>query len=135
MAALVNIDAGSVITGIGNAINKIFPNQVDRDHAQAVLDQIAQHPDDAQIELNKIEASSSSVFVAGWRPFIGWVCGVALAWNYVVLPAALGVLSALGHAIMVPPLDIGSLITLLLTMLGMSSLRTSEKFHGVAGNH
>jgi hypothetical protein len=81
----------------------------------------------AQSDVDKIEAANSSVFVAGWRPAIGWVCAVALAYQYVLSPVAAGIARISGHPIdALPSLD-GQLWELMFGMLGMGTLRTVEK--------
>lgn len=85
-----------------------------------------------QTEINKVEAASSSVFVAGWRPFIGWVCGFALAYVYVLYPFLLWATAAYDIPIKdIPNLETDSLYQLVLAMLGLGSLRTFEKVKGV----
>jgi len=132
---MINIDVGSVIGALRDTVKTIFPGPEERAKADALLDEIARRPDEAQIELNKIEAASASIFVAGWRPFIGWVCGVALAWHYVAAPLFVFMLEAFGVKVTPPALDMATLVTLLLTMLGMSKLRTDEKIADAASNH
>lgn len=87
----------------------------------------------AQIEVNKAEAASSSVWKGGWRPFVGWVCGAAFAYHFVLQPLAIFGLAAYGME--VPPLpnfDMGQLMTVLMGMLGLGGLRSFEKTKGVA---
>jgi len=87
----------------------------------------------AQIEVNKAEAASSSVWKGGWRPFVGWVCGTAFAYHFVIQPLAIFGLAAYGME--VPPLpdfDMGQLMTVLMGMLGLGGLRSFEKTKGVA---
>jgi len=88
-----------------------------------------------QLEINKQEAAHPSIFVAGWRPFIGWVCGVALVWNFIIQPLLLWVawmMPELGIDMSTAPkLDSGELMTVLLGMLGLGGLRTYEKRLGV----
>jgi len=89
-----------------------------------------------QLEIDKQEAASTSVFVAGWRPAVGWTCAAALAWEFVIKPFFQFVLIATHHPPMVPlpTLDTGTLIAgLLAPMLGLGSLRTAEKIQGVDG--
>lgn len=90
----------------------------------------------AQADIDKQEAASTSVFVAGWRPAIGWVCAVALTFQYVVRPLAAIALQQLhgGALPVLPGLD-DNLWQLMFGMLGMGTLRTIEKAKGVAGNH
>jgi len=85
-----------------------------------------------QAETNKEEAQHRSVWVAGWRPFIGWVCGVALAWHFVLSPVI--IFLAAWFAVTLPTLpvfDMGSLMTVLMGMLGLGGLRTFEKTKGL----
>ena len=81
----------------------------------------------AQIEVNRAEATSSSLFVAGGRPFVIWVCGAALANDFIVRPLAVFVASLAGQAARWPALDAESLMPLLLGLLGLGALRTYEK--------
>jgi Protein of unknown function (DUF3154). len=88
-----------------------------------------------QLDINKEEAKHTSIFVAGWRPFIGWVCGVALVWNFIIQPLLLWVawmMPELGIDMSTAPkLDSDELMTVLLGMLGLGGLRTYEKRLGV----
>jgi len=86
----------------------------------------------AQIEVNKEEAKSRSIFVAGWRPFIGWTCGVALAYHFVLAPIIIFGTTVFGIQIPeLPVFDMDSLMTVLLGMLGLGGLRTFEKSKGL----
>lgn len=86
-----------------------------------------------QLEINKMEAQHQSIFVAGWRPAIGWICGIALGWNYVLSPIIQWVAVANGFDLeQAPRLDTAELTTILLGMLGLGGLRTYEKRLGVA---
>lgn len=85
-----------------------------------------------QLEVNKAEASHRSIFVAGWRPFIGWTCGTALAWHFVVAPLVIFVSGYAGITLPdLPVFDMDSLMTVLLGMLGLGGLRTFEKSKGL----
>lgn len=86
-----------------------------------------------QIELNKIEAANKSIFVSGWRPFIGWVCGTALAYHFIIRDLLSWFMDALGLDVApLPSIELGQLISILLAMLGMSGYRTYEKIKNVA---
>lgn len=89
-----------------------------------------------QLEINKEQAKHSSIFVAGARPFIMWVCGVALLWQFLLEPMATWSLLAFSTRELpeFPQLDMGPLMTLLLGMLGLGGLRTYEKRLGVERN-
>ncbi len=94
--------------------------------------EFAGRADAAQLEVNRAEAGSGHFFVAGWRPFVGWVCAAGCAWNWLGLPIGLFVAAALGRPLSVTPLDLSEMLPLLLGMLGMSGLRTFEKVQGVS---
>jgi hypothetical protein len=86
----------------------------------------------AQVEVNKTEAQHRSVFVAGWRPFIGWTCGVALAYHFVAAPLIVFAVTLSGYTMPdLPEFDMGSLMTVLMGMLGLGGLRTFEKSKGL----
>ena len=78
-----------------------------------------------QSEINKVEAQHRTIFVAGWRPFIGWVCGVALAYNFVLRDLLIWFI---GPEQVPPALQMEHLMTVLIGMLGLGGMRTFEKF-------
>jgi len=85
-----------------------------------------------QLEINKVEAQHKSIFVSGWRPFIGWTCGIALCWHFVLQPVTLFVCTYIGLIIPeLPSFDMGSLMTILGGLLGLGGLRTYEKQKGL----
>jgi len=87
----------------------------------------------AQVEVNKQEAQHRSIFVAGWRPFVGWVCGIALAYHFVLAPIILFSVSITGIQISeLPSFNMETLTTVLLGMLGLGGLRSFEKYKGVS---
>lgn len=87
----------------------------------------------AQIEVNKTEAASRNPFVAGWRPFIGWTCGVALAWHFVLAPFLMFIAAWVGFEVpRLPVFDMDNLMTVLLGMLGLGGLRSFEKIKGIS---
>lgn len=80
-----------------------------------------------QIEVNKIEAAHQSVFVAGWRPFIGWTGGVGLGWTFIGSPVVEFLSRIFGYSGAMPVVDTNSLLMLVLAMLGVGTMRTYEK--------
>ena len=85
-----------------------------------------------QLEINKAEAASGSVFKGGWRPFIGWVCGIAFAYHFVLQPLIVFGVTAAGVEIPeLPSFDMGSLMTVMMGMLGLGGLRSYEKKQGL----
>ena len=84
-----------------------------------------------QTDIDKAEAGSSDWFARDWRPFIGWTCGAAFAVNYVLGPIAIWAAGAFGRKLSVPPLDLSTMMPVLLGMLGLGGFRTYEKVQGV----
>ena len=92
----------------------------------------AQELAQGQLEINKAEAQSRNIFVAGWRPFIGWTCGLAMFWHFVGVPITLFFVGWFAVEIPeLPQFDMNSLMTVLLGMLGLGGLRTFEKTKGI----
>ena len=124
------LDLGSKI------IERLWPDPAKRDEAKLELFKMQQAGELAQIaaqlEVNKVEAANPSVFVSGWRPFVGWVCTVALAIQFIAAPALTWAAALAGHAVIFPSLDMATLLTLLGGMLGLGGMRTVEKLNGVA---
>jgi len=89
----------------------------------------------AQVDVNKAEAQHRSIFVAGWRPFIGWVCGLALAYHFILYPIVVFILASFPTETFtidqLPKFDMDRLMTVLLGMLGLGGLRTFEKSKGL----
>jgi hypothetical protein len=85
-----------------------------------------------QIDTNKVEAANPSLFVSGWRPFVGWVCGGACAWNWIGLPIAKALAIIAGQTLAIAPANLTEMMPLLMGLLGMGTLRTVEKLNGVA---
>ena len=124
---------------VGPIVNKFvdrIPNGNERARAKEALEKelvdAANSVMLAQTEINAAEAQHKSIFVAGWRPFIGWVCGVGIAWSMVVQPVAQWAMIAGGDGTELPTIDTSYLMELVTAMLGMSGLRTFEKMRGVA---
>lgn len=122
-------DAIAAALGI---LTKFIPDPAQKMEAETALRTALLAADAPQAEVNKAEAQSARLFVAGWRPFIGWVCGAALAWQYVAAPLALWAAALLNYPIIPPPRLDDVLWQLMFAMLGMGGLRTYEKIAGVA---
>lgn len=86
----------------------------------------------AQLAVNKVEASHTSMFVSGWRPAVGWVCCLGLGCNFLFIPVANFILTITESPITVPALDLSEMMPVLLGMLGLGGLRTYEKTKNVA---
>lgn len=89
----------------------------------------------AQAEINKVEASSSKLFVAGWRPAVGWICAFGLAYAIILKPFIEFIAGLFGYSGTFPVIEGDILTTTLFGMLGLGAMRTVEKVTGAAGNH
>ncbi len=116
---------------MANIIDRFVETAEEKKAAELIKARMMMQPSLAQIELNKIEAGHRSIFVAGWRPWIGWTCGFALGWHY-VLHDLMAWACALWAPQITPPQLAGTqeLVTVLLAMLGLGAFRTAEKFGG-----
>ena len=116
--------AGAVADLVGTVINKIWPDKTEQEKQELAT---AVQVINGQLAINQAEAANPNLFVAGWRPGVGWVCVIALAYQYVGRPLLMG----FGVTHDMPALD-SSLWELLFGMLGLGGLRTFEKVKGVA---
>lgn len=83
-----------------------------------------------QNETNKIEAAHSSIFVAGWRPMIGWCCAAGFGWTFVGFPIFTWFFTLIGVTTVLPVIDSSVLMELTFGMLGMGALRSFDKWKG-----
>lgn len=134
---------GAALNIGGKLIDRLIPDPAAKAAAQLELLKMQQSGELAklasdtdlakgQIDVNKTEAANPNLFVAGWRPFIGWVCGLGLFSQFIVRPFFLFVANLFKHAADFPVLDLGTLTTLLFGMLGLGAMRSFEKVNGVA---
>ena len=128
---------GAIIEWGGKLLDKLIPDEKARAEAQVELMKEAakqQHEGMmGQLQVNLKEAENPNIFVSGWRPFIGWVCGSALAYNFILHPFLSWGMMVWFPASPVPPLLMADyLMELVFAMLGMAGWRTVEKIKGVA---
>lgn len=133
----------SLLPLLSDLLDKILPDKGAADAAKLELVKMAQTGELAQlqadttlatgqIEVNKVEAASTRFFVAGWRPFVGWICGFAVGFKFIGGPALFMIGQAFGHPVDLPTIETEELWPLLLGMLGLGGLRTVEKVKGAA---
>ena len=144
------IDPLTAIFELGKStIDKIWPDPIKRAEELRKLEELHQKGDLAelnahvqlmlgQLRVNEAEAKHKSIFVAGWRPFIGWTGGAAMAWQFVIYPILLWVWALLGAMNKIPPgvepppvLETGALFTVVTGMLGIGAMRSFDKRGGV----
>ena len=120
---------GAISDLAGTVINKIWPDKSESEKQQLTA---AVMMVQGQLDINKVEAANPSVFVSGWRPFIGWVCGSACAWNWIGLPIAKLALALIGHPLDLAQANLTEMMPVLFGMIGLGTLRTVEKINNVA---
>ena len=130
---------GSVIESVGKVASDLITTEKERRQLDLEEKKIDQATDLAQIEVNKVEAASSSVFVAGWRPAIGWIGAAALAYQFLAYPLFLWVWTYLQGTGWIPKelqpppvLKADELWVILSGILGIAGMRSFEKTKGVA---
>lgn len=131
MSSIASIVAGPVATLVTDLVDRVFPDKDAQAAQRAQLLLQAQQIDaqmaQSQTAINQAEAASTSMFVSGWRPFIGWVCGVAFTYHLIIEPVVSYVLAIYGKTITLPVFDTTTLTTTLFGMLGLGAMRTVEK--------
>lgn len=128
--------ASDIIKAGGGVLDNLFTSDEERMEAERLAAEIQQRPTAAQWETNKIEAGHRSIWVAGWRPAIGWVCAASLASYYIPQFIMGSVLWSIqcwqtGHVVAYP-LSIEGLMGLVSSLLGLGAMRTYEKVKGAA---
>ena len=121
----------SVVGIAGKVLDKFIQDKDLKAKLQLEMDMQLHNANLAQIDVNKAEAASGSIFKGGWRPFVGWVCGVAMLYHFLLQPIIVFTLSAAGITFDLPQFDMGSLMTILMGLLGLGGLRSFEKHKGI----
>ena len=126
----------SLIEPVSNLLDKAIPDQdLKRKLSHEIATMSEKHAQElalAQIKVNAAEAASGSLFKGGWRPCIGWICGIAFGYHFVLQPVIIFVVALIGIEIPeLPKFDMNTLLTVLAGMLGIGGLRTYEKQKGL----
>lgn len=126
----------TLITAIIGLADKIFPSKTEQQKQEFTREMLELSKQfelaQAQIEVNKQEAANPSVFVAGARPFIMWICASAFAWNFVLQPILIFLLTVSGHPVHdLPVLSSSEIMTVLFGILGLGAYRSYERVKGV----
>ena len=123
---------GDVIDAVKDIVSEVVVDKDQRNQINLELSKLENDRLLGQVEINKVEAASDSLFVSGWRPFIGWVAGGGVAWTFVLSPFVEFISRLLGWKGVMPELDANQLMALITAMLGVAGYRTYEKVQGVA---
>jgi hypothetical protein len=118
------------VEAVGNVVDKLFTSDEERLDRQIILERLRQQPALAQAEINKVEAAHPSIFIAGWRAALGWVCVYGFFFHYVVNPIIQWITGRPGIK-----MDIAEMVEIVVAMLGLVGFRTYEKLKGVNNIH
>tara|TARA_R100001086_G_scaffold197247_1_gene113779 strand:- start:1588 stop:1995 length:408 start_codon:yes stop_codon:yes gene_type:complete len=126
-----------LLPAVTDIVGRFLPEDKEKRAAaeREIEKQLATHLakiDVAQLEINKQEAAHRSIFVAGWRPFIGWSCGIAMCYAYIIQPITVFILAQTGNLVSLPTLDLSEMMPVLLGMLGLGGLRSFEKYKKIS---
>ena len=116
----------STVTGIGGVVNQFMETPDEKRAAEIVFAKLGHRRNEVQSEINKVAAGHRTLFVAGARPFLLWVCGIGLAFPFVITPILQWSTGNVG-----PVLPTDQIIKLVYGMLGLAGLRTYEKKLGI----
>jgi hypothetical protein len=127
----------SLLPAVTDVIGRFLPEDKEKRAAaeREIEKQLATHLakiDLAQLEINKQEAAHRNIFVSGWRPFIGWSCGIAMCYAYIIQPITIFVLAQTGNLVSLPTLNLSEMMPVLLGMLGLGGLRSFEKYKKIS---
>ena len=137
-------DPVSIALEVGSkVIDRLWPDPAARDAAKLKLLEMQQTGELAQLAaetelakgqlaINAEEAKSASIFVAGWRPAVGWCCAAAFAYHFIFQPLLVFIMAAMGHVVALPAFDMSALNTVLFGMLGLGGLRSFDKMKGTS---
>jgi hypothetical protein len=129
------MDLNGIFGFLNTLVTRTIPDPTLKEQLRRELElaQLAADTDlaKAQAAINQTEAANPNLFVSGWRPFVGWVCGLGLAYAFLIKPIASPLIQK-WSGVPMEALDVGTLLTLLFGMLGLGGLRTFEKINGAA---
>lgn len=143
MGILSDLTSGGVLGTIANIVDKIIPDPIAASEAKLKLLTLQQNGELAQLtadtdlakgqlDINVEEAKNNNLFVSGWRPFLGWVCGLGFATKYLAGPFIFILMQFVHTSIVLPPIDVSEMMPLLFGMLGLGAMRSYDKMKGTS---
>ena len=132
MKLLGNLFGCGAIKAVGNIIDDLHTSDEERQQAKATVLKIEAELRKRQMDVNLVEAKHRSVFVAGWRPCIGWICALALFWSFILAPTLSWYIAFAQLEVSLPKISLNELYPVILGMLGLGFARSYEKAKGVS---
>ena len=127
MTMLGKLFGGKTIEAVGNIVDELYTSEEERQQAKLAIQKVEAKLKEKQLDINKAEATHRSIFVSGWRPFLGWISGLSIGYVYLFQPILDMILQMFQVQVDWVQLDLGQLMPLVLGMLGLGGLRTFEK--------
>lgn len=124
---IFNVGIDEPIDAVGNVLDKLFTSDEEKLDKEIIKQRLLQQPAMVQAEITKVQVAHRSVFVAGARPFLMWVCGLGFLFAFVINPILTWLMPELGT----PELPLDAMMVLTLAMLGLAGMRTFEKLKGL----
>ena len=133
IATIFGGGVGKAIEAVGNIADDLITSDEERLRAELASMELQQRPAIEQARITRTEAAHRTMFVAGWRPAVGWVCAIGLFYHFILRPLIVWGIIAFNPEMRIPPnIDYSSLMTLVLSLCGLGGLRTYEKLKGVS---
>ncbi len=123
---------GGLVGSVGKIVDELHTSEEEKAQAKIKLQELDNQLKTKQMDINKVEAGHRSIFIAGWRPALGWISALSVGYVYLFQPFIVMGLKIAGSDVELPSLDLSQLMPLILGMLGLGGLRTIEKAKGVA---
>ena len=123
--------SGGTVKAVAGVIDELHTSEEEKEQLKLRFAEVESKLKEKQLDINKVEAGHRSIFVSGWRPFLGWVCGLSIGYVYLFQPLLDLILQMFGVKVDWVVLDLGQLMPLILGMLGLGGLRSFEKAKGL----
>lgn len=127
LSKVFNVGTAEPVKAVGDVLDELFTSKEEELTLETVKQRLAQRPQLAQTKVNEVQAAHRSIFVAGARPFLMWVCGFGFLFAFVINPLLTWLFPDMGK----PEIPLAVMLELTLAMLGLAGLRTVEKLKGV----
>ena len=128
---LGKIFGGGTVKAVAGVIDELHTSEEEKQQLKLRFAEVESKLKEKQLDINKVEAGHRSIFVSGWRPFLGWVSGLSIGYVYLFQPLLDMILQMFGVEVDWVVLDLGQLMPLILGMLGLGGLRSFEKAKGL----
>ncbi len=123
--------SGGTVKAVAGVIDELHTSEEEKQQLKLRFAEVESKLKEKQLDINKVEAGHRSIFVSGWRPFLGWVSGLSIGYVYLFQPLLDMILQMFGVEVDWVVLDLGQLMPLILGMLGLGGLRSFEKAKGL----